>query len=315
MSTLAAPASFRSLIVDIPTRGDIDRIMEAFPFPATVVLISGLSGHRELYSGANALARRVSGGLDYAYDWASVTKLVSSHAILIAVDRCLMSLDDPAGPPGSTLRHLLAHASGIAFSSDAHKAPVGTRRIYSNRGIELAAAACEEATGIDFVDWVDETVLQPLGMSRTYLWGSPAAGMRGPIGDLALYAKECLEQTLLSDELDDEASHPVFPSLSGIVPGYGFQKRNDWGLGREIRGRKNPHWTSPEAPPLTFGHFGQSGSFVWVDRRNYLAAAFLSGEPFGRMHKKLWKPLNYALLRYGLLFNGRELPPRPASML
>src|SRR6187455_2315281 len=55
------------------------------------------------------------GSRDVALPWASVTKLVSALAVLIAVEHGLVRLDDPAGPPGSTLRHLLAHASGLAF--------------------------------------------------------------------------------------------------------------------------------------------------------------------------------------------------------
>lgn len=306
-----------SLVFDDPTESDLDTILRAFPFAATCQLISGLTGSSRpetIYKGANSLAKKASGGLNRSYAWASVSKLVSSLAVLIAIDRYMLELDTPAGPPGATVKHLLAHASGVAMDSDAVKAEVGTRRIYSNRGIELAALATEEATGIDFNEWVDTTVLQPLGMSHAYLWDSPAWGMRGTIGDLAILGTELLEQTLLSDDLDQQASHIVFPGLPGLLPGYGFQRNNAWGLGREIRATKDPHWTSPEAPPTTFGHFGQSGSFLWVDRRNFLVGVFLSSEPFGKVHKQLWKPLNYALHRFGMKAHGRELRPRPASL-
>ena len=59
--------------------------------------------------------------------------------------------------------------------------------------------------------------------------------------------------------------------LAGVLPGYGRQTPNDWGLGCEIRDHKSPHWTAPENSPETFGHFGQSGSFLWVDRAAGLA--------------------------------------------
>lgn len=311
---MAGQASYESLIKDDPTPSDIDFILEQFPFAATCLLLSGLRQDNPIYLGANTPARKLSGGINRAYPWASVTKLVSSLATLVAVDRYMLSLDTPAGPPGSTVRHLLAHASGLQFATDATRSKPGERRVYSNRGIERAALATEEATGIPFADWMEDTVLIPLGMSKSFLWDSPAQGMRGPITDLGILAQEFLQPTLISPTLDDVASHTVFPGLSGVLPGYGFQKNNAWGLGREIRANKSPHWGSVEAPPSTFGHFGQSGSFLWVDRRNYLAGAFLSNKPFGKVHKQLWKPLNYALHRLGRKAHDRELPPRPASM-
>ena len=52
------------------------------------------------------------GPRDTALRWASVTKPVTALAVLVAVDDATIGLDDPLGPPGSTVRHLLAHASG-----------------------------------------------------------------------------------------------------------------------------------------------------------------------------------------------------------
>ena len=75
------------------------------------------------------------------FRWASVTKLLVALAALDAVQRGLLDLDEPAGPPGSTIRHLLSHASGLAFDSDAIQAKPGRRRIYSNRGIEIVATS------------------------------------------------------------------------------------------------------------------------------------------------------------------------------
>jgi len=100
----------------------------------------------------------------------------------------------------------------------------------------------------------------------------------------------------VSADLDAEATHPVFPDLVGVVPGYGRQSPNPWGLGVEIRGDKHPHWTAPTASPWVFGHFGQSGSFLWVDRRLDAAAVFLGAEPFGAWHREHWPALNQAAL-------------------
>src|SRR5262250_434788 len=46
---------------------------------------------------------------------ASVTKLLAALAVLVAVEEGAVELDEPAGPPRSTLRHLLSHASGLVF--------------------------------------------------------------------------------------------------------------------------------------------------------------------------------------------------------
>ena len=56
-----------------------------------------------------------AGPADQPFRWASVTKLLVALAALDAVQRGLLSLDEPAGPPGSTIRHLLSHASGLGL--------------------------------------------------------------------------------------------------------------------------------------------------------------------------------------------------------
>src|SRR5699024_3659320 len=85
--------------------------------------------------------------------------------------------------------------------------------------------------------------------------------------------------------------------LAVILPGFGRQLNNDWGLGYEIRADKTPHWTAPEANPATFGHFGQSGGFVWVDPDARLVAAFLGDQPFqADVHGVVWPRLNAEIL-------------------
>src|SRR5699024_9962898 len=108
-----------------------------------------------------------------------------------------VALDDEAGPPGATLRHLLSHASGFFYESAGTLQAPGMRRHYSNYGIDEAARHLERATGRDFADWVREKVTEPLGMTGTQWSGSPSVGAVGPIADLALLAAEALRPTLL----------------------------------------------------------------------------------------------------------------------
>ncbi|MFH5821719.1 serine hydrolase domain-containing protein [Georgenia sp. AZ-5] len=230
------------------------------------------------------------------FRWASVTKLVSAMASLVAVQRGLVDLDAPAGPPGSTVRHLLAHASGVPFDSGAVLSAPGRRRVYSNHGIELLAEHVAEHVGTDFTSWAEETVIDPLGMSTVLIEGSAAHAATGSTEDLARLGRELLAPTLLEPALFAEATDVVFPGLSGVLPGFGRQEHNDWGLGFEIRDHKSPHWTGGQSSPRTFGHFGQSGSFLWVDPDARLATAFLGAKPFGGWAAKAWPPLTDGIL-------------------
>ncbi|HEU4421278.1 MAG TPA: serine hydrolase domain-containing protein, partial [Pilimelia sp.] len=200
-----------------------------------------------------------------------------------------------AGPPGSTVRHLLAHASGVAFDDDAVLSRPGRRRIYSNRGFERLATHVADRTGTPFADLMREDVLRPLGMGGTSLDGSPAAGARGPLRDLAALGRELLAPTLVPGLLP-EATRTAFPGLAGILPGFGRQDPNDWGLGFEIRDGKHPHWTGTRNSPRTFGHFGASGTFLWVDPDARLACACLTDRQFGDWAAQRWPELSDQVL-------------------
>lgn len=231
-----------------------------------------------------------------SYKWASVTKIASALTVLDGCAEGVIGLDDELGPPGATLRHLLAHASGLSPDSDKLAGRLEARRIYSDRGIELAAEHLAKATGQSFEQELNDRVLELLDMNSTRLEGSPAHGMVGPIGDLTALARELLAPRLVLPQVVAWASTLAFPGLTGVLPGYGRQTPNDWGLGCEIRDHKSPHWTAPENSPDTFGHFGQSGSFLWVDRAAGLACASLSDRAFGKWAIEVWPPLSSKVL-------------------
>lgn len=235
------------------------------------------------------------GALDAELRWASVTKLLTGLAFLVALEEGTVDLDEPAGPSGATLRHLLAHASGLPVDGSEPIAEPGRRRIYSNTGIELAARLLEERAEMPFADYFAEAVSQPLGLAGR-LAGSPAHGYRGPLGDLLVLGRELLAPTLVAAETLAEATSVQFPGLSGVLPGFGRMEPNDWGLTFELRDAKSPHWTGLRNSERTFGHFGASGTFLWVDPQAGLACGVLTDRPFGDWAKAAWPTLSDAVL-------------------
>jgi CubicO group peptidase (beta-lactamase class C family) len=236
------------------------------------------------------------GPLDVALPWASVTKLVTACAVLVGVSRGVIALDDPAGPAGATVRHLLAHAGGLPFDGPGTITPPGRTRIYSNTGFDLLGAALEGAAERPFEELLADWVLGPLSMPATRLEGRPSEGLVGPVAALAALAWELLDPRVLPPGLVAQASAVAFPGLRGVLPGFGLQDPCDWGLGFEIRDGKSPHWTGSRNSPATFGHFGRSGTFLWVDPRAGLALACLTDRPFGAWAGEAWPALSDAVL-------------------
>jgi CubicO group peptidase (beta-lactamase class C family) len=236
------------------------------------------------------------GSRDAALPWASVTKLVTAWTSLIAVDRGLVALDDPAGPPGSTIRHLLAHASGLAFDDATVVSPPARTRIYSNTGYDALASAVEARAARPFGVLMREWVLEPLGMTGARLAGKPSQGLVGTLRDLQALAFELLAPRLVIPHTAATATTVAFPGLRGVLPGFGQQAANDWGLGPEIRGTKTPHWTGSGNSPATYGHFGGSGTFVWIDPRAGLALVALTDRTFGAWAIEAWPRFSDAVL-------------------
>jgi CubicO group peptidase (beta-lactamase class C family) len=236
------------------------------------------------------------GPLEHRFPLASVTKPLAAYAALLAIEEGAVELDEPAGPAGSTVRHLLAHTSGLAFDEQRTMAEPGTRRIYSNTGFEALGDHIAKATDIPFPQYLREAVLEPLGMSATELAGSPAKDGVSTVGDLIRFAAELQAPRLLAPQTLAAATSVVFPGLTGVLPGYGHQKPNDWGLGFEIRDGKSPHWTGAASSPRTFGHFGQSGTFLWVDPDAGAACVALTDRAFGPWAVEAWPKLTDAVL-------------------
>jgi CubicO group peptidase (beta-lactamase class C family) len=236
------------------------------------------------------------GDLDARFALASVTKLLSAYAVALAVEEEAVALGDPAGPTGSTVEHLLAHASGLGFDDETVEAGVGEQRIYSNAGYAVLARHVTEATGIDFADYLRDAVCAPLSMSATSLDGPAGHGATSCVADLARFAGELLAPRLIAASTHESMTTVHFPGLEGFVPGYGKHRPNDWGLGPEIRGEKSPHWTGARNSSRTVGHFGQSGTLLWADPDLGAACVVLTDRAFGAWAKPLWSEFSDAVV-------------------
>jgi CubicO group peptidase (beta-lactamase class C family) len=246
----------------------------------------------------------VAGDSEYRFPWASVTKPATALAVLIAVEEGTLSVDEPAGPPGSTVRHLLAHTSGLGPEGGGALAAPGRRRIYSNAGYILLGDVLSRRAAMPFYEYLGQAVLDPLGMTGTSLveddaqdeYGGPAAGLIGPLVDLVALASEWAVPTLVSTETHRSATSVQYPGVAGVLPGFRRFDPCEWGLGVEIRGHKQPHWTGPANSPETYGHFGRSGSFFWVDPAARVVCAGLGDRPFGPWAAQAWPALADAVL-------------------
>ena len=139
-----------------------------------------------------------------------------------------------------------------------------------------------------FATVLTETILAPLGMASTELRERPSDGLHGPLRDLAAFAGELLRPTLLSEQALATATSVAFRGVAGVVPGVGRFDPCDWGLGVEIHDGKAPHCMGARLSPRTFGHFGGSGTFLWVDPDADVALVVLTDRDFGPWALQVW---------------------------
>lgn len=267
---------------------DVLEVLADWPVQAAAAAVIGpggvLAGH---------------GDTERVFELASVTKPLAARAVHVAIEEGAVDLDTAAGPPGSTIRHLLAHASGLSMHSEKVLAAPGARRIYSNQGFTVLGQTVERETGIDFARYLTEAVCEPLGMATTRLDGGAVAagfGATSTVTDLAVFAGDLLRPSTVSQRLHAEATTVQFPGLDGVLPGYGVQRPNDWGLGFELRDTKSPHWTGARNSARTYGHFGQTGGFIWADPEIELALVVLTDRNFGEWALRPWPAISDAVI-------------------
>jgi CubicO group peptidase (beta-lactamase class C family) len=264
----------------------VDALAKVEAWPAETVAV-GLLRDGEIVATHGPRAR--------VFRWASVTKPATALAALVAAEEGVIDFEAPAGPEGSTVRHLLAHASGLPFEGRVPISRPGRRRIYSNTGFEVLAETIAGAAEMPFDEYLGAAVLRPLRM-KAELRGSAGAGLHGTLDDLLLLGVELQRPKLIAPETLAEATSVQFPGLDGVLPDIGRMEPNDWGLGVELRDEKSPHWTGTRNSPRTFGHFGGGGTFLWVDPEPGLALACLTDLDFGPWALEFWPELSDAVL-------------------
>ncbi|MER3409690.1 MAG: serine hydrolase, partial [Thermoleophilia bacterium] len=164
-------------------------------------------------------------------------------------------------------------------------------------GFETLGRLLAERADMAFENDVTEAVLRPLHIEPRWLDPLPAsAGLHATLDELLRFAQELLSPTLIAPETLAEATSVQFPGLAGVLPDVGRFDPLDWGLGFELKDRKEPHWTGRLNSPRTFGHFGGSGTFLWVDPEAGVALVCLSDHGFGPWALEAWLRLSDAVV-------------------
>jgi CubicO group peptidase (beta-lactamase class C family) len=221
---------------------------------------------------------------------ASVSKPVVALALLVAVEEGVVDLDAPAGPPGATVRHLLAHTSGLPFEGLTPVARPGHRRIYSNEAFRVLAAHLAAHAHMPFEAYVRAAVCEPLALGLDP-HGDPGSGMHASLLDVLAFGRELLEPTLVATETRDEMVSVQFPGTLGVLPNHGRFEPLDWGLGVQLNTRP-ASWMGARTSFRAFGHFGGTGTFLWVDPEAGVVCAALTEREFGEWAKLAWPRLS-----------------------
>ena len=227
---------------------------------------------------------------------ASITKLYTAMAALIAHEEGTLALDSPVGERSCSTADLLAHSSGVAPDQRRWLAPPITKRIYSTAGYEILADAIATAAAMPFAQYAAEAIIEPLALPTLRLDGSPGAGATGSVEDLIALTRAWRHPGLIAEPTLATATAAHHHDLAGVLPGFGTHDPNPWGLGPEIRGTKSPHWTSPANDPRTYGHFGRTGTMLWIDPVADVALIALSDQGFGPWAVGAWPVLSSAVL-------------------
>lgn len=200
--------------------------------------------------------------LDTRFGIASLTKTFTAILMLQLAEKGILELDDPVrshlpgvviersdiGSPPVTIRHLLAHTSGMpdygpsvvtAIRGDRvylreQRYPAGYHYAYSNRGYVLLKYLIETVTGQSYADNLRERIFLPLGMrSSSGNRSNGAGGIVSTLRDLSRYAAMLMQRGRCKNlRIISEASYDAMLSSAAEMP----RTRSDYhySLGWEV---------------------------------------------------------------------------------
>ena len=229
------------------------------------------------------------------YRWASVTKPVTALACLVAAEEGTIDLDDAAGPPGSTFRHLLAHASGLPLEGASPIARPGERRIYSDHGFDVLGAALAEHAEMPFADYLREAVLEPLGLRARYD-GRPGLGASRLARRPARARPRAARADARSRRRSPRRRRCSSPGWSACCPASAGRSRTTGASASSSATRKSPHWTGAGTPRARSATSAAAAPSSGSTRSAGVALGCLTDRDFGDWAVTAWPALSDAVL-------------------
>lgn len=236
------------------------------------------------------------GDIDEVFELASVTKLLTAMATLVAHEEGTVDLDAEATAGGATIADLLAHAGGLGPDTREQLTAPRSRRIYSTSAYDVVAELVAQGAAMPFGEYLHAAVCEPLGMTSTMVGAAAGVDGHSTAAELLSLMSAWRRPRLVDRTTLERATRPHLGELDGVLPGFGRQAPNLWGLGPEIRGTKAPHWSGERNAPTTFGHFGRAGTLWWFDPVADRGLVALTDEPFGPWAIDAWPPLAEVVL-------------------
>lgn len=207
----------------------------------------------------------------------------------------------------------------------------GTEVNYQSMGILTLAAIIEQIAGTSLPDFLDERIFQPLDMQNSALglspdeqaarrnqmtlaqiderpgateWGwnsvywralgAPWGGLLSTVKDLGIFCRHLLE-------IHGGKSGIVSPHTLGAmttnqlsrlpeIPASMVQAK-PWGLGWQLNWPTHPRGFGSGLASHVYGHWGATGTLVWMDPRQATYGVLLTTEPLGDEERR---PIEYA---------------------
>ena len=180
----------------------------------------------------------------------------------------------------------------------------GSFRRYSNAGYRIAGNLLAGGAGMSLPDYLRAAVFEPLSMDASLglaperyglaatvrepgrsehgyrLFNDPefraaASASGGGYATARAYAAFLLAllrggasadgTRFLSPETVADMLATQFGEPPGEVPGVGRWDAVGWGLGLDVRGTRDPHWTGSALSPGAATHFGAAGTLCWIE--------------------------------------------------